>query len=118
MINDFYTCHDVQTGEKEYSCRLVFNPAHAIFGGHFPGNPIVPGVCMIAIVKELLEQQVVKPLMLSHAGNAKFLQIIGPGQEPMVTISWKDVEGNYQVNAVFKSDSAIMFKLDGKYLVV
>ena len=54
LINDFYNCHDIEAHENEYGCRIVFNAAHDIFKGHFPGQPVVPGVCMMEMVKELL----------------------------------------------------------------
>ncbi len=115
LRNDFYTCHDIVQGDHEYNCRIVFNADHAIFTGHFPDHPVVPGVCMIEIVKELLQSEVNKPLMLNHADNVKFLQLITPGVEPFIKISWKESENGYHVNAILKSDSAVHFKLSGQY---
>lgn len=115
LVNDFYSCRDAVCSDHEYSCRVVFNSEHAIFKGHFPGEPVVPGVCMMEIVKEQLQQQLNKKLSMQLAGNVKFLQFITPGVEPLLSISWKDIEGGYKINASFKSDSAFFFKLDGTY---
>src|ERR1700679_214550 len=89
LIDDFYSCADIVQQDNEYSCRIAFNAAHDIFKGHFPGNPVVPGVCTMEIVKELLQQQVSQPLMLRSTGNVKFLGLVTPDVEPVVKINWK-----------------------------
>lgn len=119
LINDFYVCHNVQPKQdNEYSCTLVFNADHDIFKGHFPGNPVVPGVCTMEIVKELLQQQVGKSLMLSATGNVKFLQLVTPDVSPVIKIGWKTNEqGGYTVKASLTKHDATLFKFDGSYAV-
>ena len=118
LINDFYTTLDMQHGDNQYSCRIIFNAGHAIFSGHFPGQPVVPGVCMMEIVKELLQQKLCKSLVLRNAGNIKFLQLISPDVQPIININWKESDDGYKVTAFFTNDAAILFKLDGNYSVV
>ena len=115
MINDFYTCHDTESREAELSCCIVFNADHAIFKGHFPGQPVVPGVCMMEIVKELLQSTVNKPLMLRNVRSVKFLGFISPDMQPVVNVKWKEGEGGYVVTASFGLNGAALFKLDGVY---
>lgn len=115
LINDFYNCLDIHKGENEFNCRVVFDPGHAIFKGHFPGQPVVPGVCMMEIVKELLQQQTDKSLVLRNAGNVKFLQLITPEIQPTVNISWKEGNAGYSVSASFNNGGATLFKLNGNY---
>lgn len=117
LINDFYTCHDIRQSDNEFNCRIVFNEGHDIFKGHFPDHPVVPGVCMMEIVKELLQSQVDKTLMLSNADNVKFLRLITPDVQPIIKISWKETEGGYHANATFSMDSSVLFKLGGQYVI-
>ncbi len=118
LKNDFYTTLDANHGDNEYNCLIVFNAGHSIFAGHFPGHPVVPGVCMMEIVKELMQGILNKPLMLSNAGNVKFLQLITPDIQPTISITWKEQEGGYKVNASFKNDAAMLFKMDGNYAIL
>lgn len=118
LLNDFYTAHDIQTGEEVFNCQIKFNNDHAIFKGHFPGNPVVPGVCMIEMVKELLQEHVHEPLILRSSGNVKFLQLITPGMQPMIKIEWKKTEDGYSVKAGINLDNTAMFKFDGNYSIV
>jgi len=118
LLNDFYTVADVTPEGNQYSCRIVFNASHAIFGGHFPGHPVVPGVCMMEIVKELLQLHLGSSLMLRTAGNVKFLQLITPDVQPIINISWAQNDQGYKVIASFRNDTTILFKLDGLYSAV
>ena len=118
LIDDFYSCRDIDAGDNELSCRIVFSGAHDIFKGHFPGNPVVPGVCTMEIVKELLQRQVNKQLTLRSTGNVKFLQLVTPDVEPVINISWKTDETGYAVKASLSRDNTVLFKFDGNYLII
>ena len=104
--------------ESEMSCRIVFNAEHDIFKGHFPGQPIVPGVCMVEIVRELLQDRFGAALMLGSARNIKFLQFVQPDGQPTARISWKETPDGYTVSAIFVTGEAANFKLDGSYVPV
>ncbi len=108
----------MQQSDTGLSCRIVFDAAHDIFGGHFPGQPVVPGVCMMEIVKELMQQMLGSTLMMRAAGNVKFLGLITPDVQPVININWKQTDEGYKVNAAFKNEAAFLFKLDGHYAVI
>ena len=90
MLNDFYTLHQVTAqvdgGKTRINAHLTINPLHQIFEGHFPGLPIVPGVCMVQIIKEIAERELNRKLVMTAASNIKFLSVINP-------------ENNSEVNA-------------------
>jgi 3-hydroxyacyl-[acyl-carrier-protein] dehydratase len=115
LMNDFYTYRNLHEGDHELTCQVVFNDRHDIFQGHFPGEPVVPGVCMMEMVKELLQTLVGKPLWLRNAGNVKFLQLITPDVEPEVRISWNENDKGYAANASFNLNHSALFKLSGNY---
>jgi 3-hydroxyacyl-[acyl-carrier-protein] dehydratase len=73
---DFYSfIRIVSNGSSSLEASFLLNPKHAIFAGHFPGQPVVPGVCMLQIIKEGLEQALDKKLVykqiLTLLGQAK-----------------------------------------------
>lgn len=41
----------VQTSAQEYTCAVTFDPDFTGFKGHFEGNPIIPGVCLIELAR-------------------------------------------------------------------
>lgn len=115
MRNDFYSLSNWQQDQHSLSCRLSFETRHRIFEGHFPGHPIVPGVCSIAIVKEALESAVGQTLLLRESSIIKFLGLIHPDSQPTLRLSWTEHEGNFQVTASLQEGDNFLFKLIGKY---
>lgn len=73
------------------------NPNHQVFEGHFPNNPITPGVCMMQIIKEVTEGFVLKDLFLSKVSNVKFMATINPFINPILDLSLNVVCENNEV---------------------
>ncbi len=83
ILNGFYILNSCEnTGEGTYSAMITLDPEHEIFGGHFPGNPVAPGVCMMQIVKDVTERILERKLFLTSANNVKFMAIINPEGTP------------------------------------
>lgn len=74
--------------DDRYRFVIVLNSDSPIYAAHFPGMPITPGVCIIRLVEELVEEQVGQPLRLLAIKNAKFIAALTPdGQELCVSCS-------------------------------
>ena len=67
---------DVYKRQREIEIEL--NPGHALYQGHFPGQPVVPGVCTLQMIKESAEQIVSQPLQYVQIASSKFLSAINP----------------------------------------
>lgn len=79
-----------------FRIAISLNPAHPIYQGHFPGNPVVPGVCQLRIITEIISQITRKEIRLLEADNIKFLSMINPEEYPDLTVDCqiKSQEGN------------------------
>lgn len=98
ILNSFYTIeHTTDNGNGSYNIRIRLNPDHEIFKGHFPGNPVTPGVCMMQIVKDLTEQISSKKLFLTSASNVKFMAIINPEQQPLLDLNLEIAETDEEI---------------------
>ncbi|WP_294206411.1 3-hydroxyacyl-ACP dehydratase [uncultured Chryseobacterium sp.] len=87
ILTDFYTIQSTErTDNGNFTARIILNKDHDIFKGHFPGNPVTPGVCMMQIVKELTEECTGSQLFLKSASNVKFMAIINPFETPELTL--------------------------------
>jgi 3-hydroxyacyl-[acyl-carrier-protein] dehydratase len=109
-----------ETGEK-ISAQIHLNREHPVFEGHFPGNPILPGVCTVQIILELLEKALVKELMLTRAGNIKYLGFISP--ETMTEVRFDLVLKKTGTNALSCSASVlaggnVVCSFKGEYLEI
>ena len=76
-----------------YAIELI--PSCVIYAAHFPGEPITPGVCIVQmgkeLVEELLSEQRSTPckLMITMVKNVKFLSIISPNETLQLTYQVK-----------------------------
>lgn len=80
LKNELYKVTGKTLTGSEASYDIVLNPDHFIFQAHFPGEPVTPGVCIIQVAKELLEDALEKALTLVKVKNVKFLSVISPLQ--------------------------------------
>ena len=62
----------VQTAENEYSCTVDFDPGFTGFEGHFEGNPIMPGVCLIELARVHAEQVLNRSLRTVEISQCRF----------------------------------------------
>ena len=83
LLKDFYKVISLEnTADSKYKAVILINEGHDVFKGHFPGNPIMPGVCMMQIIKELTEQITDSSLFMQSLSNVKFMALINPFQTP------------------------------------
>lgn len=118
ILTDFYTLENYQKNDDaNFLANIKLNENHEIFKGHFPGNPVTPGVCMMQIVKELTEEFTGKKLFLKSASNVKFMAIINPYETPnlqlQLTVSETDEEVKVKNTTSF--GETIALKLSATY---
>ena len=118
LVNDFFTISKLEKEGFEIKAELVINANHKIFEGHFPGQPVVPGVCMMQMVKEIIEKVIGEKTNLVRAGEMKFLAIINPMENNMIRATLKyniEENGNIAVSATLFKESLIHFKFKGLF---
>lgn len=81
LLNSFFEVSGEEELDGNYMCKIEIKPDHFIFKAHFPGNPIVPGVCQVQIVKELLERKMGRPIYLIEVKNIKYLSVMRPDEQ-------------------------------------
>lgn len=82
LLPDLYAIKHFEFKDGILQAQIEINSTHDIFRGHFPDNPILPGVCSLQIVKELTEKATNKNLVLAVASNVKFMAVINPKNTP------------------------------------
>ena len=65
-------------GTLRVAATLASRRDSTVYAGHFPSNPITPGVCMIGAVVELLSQATGHTLRLAKVNNTKYLAMMTP----------------------------------------
>jgi 3-hydroxyacyl-[acyl-carrier-protein] dehydratase len=84
MFKDsLYFIKQVDSENNRVIALIELNADHEIFKGHFPSQPVLPGVCMLQIIKEILEATITISLQLAKAHEIKFLRMIQPKNEAL-----------------------------------
>jgi len=71
----------LQNEQGDIVATFNFSRGSGIFEGHFPGNPILPGICQLEAVKYIIERTLGCKCRLRQASGIKFFQPILPAQE-------------------------------------
>lgn len=86
LKDKFYHIESAQkeSGHAKYSISL---PADCnVYQGHFPGNPVCPGVCEIETVKELTADLTGSNLAVNHIRRCRFTAVATPNDCPVMEV--------------------------------
>ena len=118
LLKDFYkiTSLEKQADGKAFA-TITLNKNHDIFNGHFPDNPVTPGVCMMQIVKEISETLSESKLLVKSASNIKFMAIINPEETPDLLLEFdlSEVDDVLKVKNTTKFGETIALKMSVQY---
>lgn len=108
---------DGNNSYRQYSVSISLNPGNEIFNGHFPGNPVLPGVCQVEMTREIAGEVLGFDCMLSRASYIKFVNMIIPEKNTLLVLDIKldKVSGSeYDISATLGSGASIFMKMKGQ----
>ena len=88
----------LEIGEAEGHCRTWFDTGESFFGGHFPGDPIVPGVLLTEALAQASGLCVGRGgrLLLSGIRRMTFRGAVRPGERVDLRVKLvSEMGGNY-----------------------
>ncbi len=118
LEGSFYSVISYTPTENGAKTSVKLNRESPIFKGHFPETPIVPGVCSVQMVHELVEKVTSKKLKLVEADNIKFLGIINPDETPEIDIDLTyhcNEQELFTTSATIGSNGTIFLKFKGQF---
>lgn len=121
LLNDFYSVQSLAHEGQTASATVELNKEHAIFSGHFPNNPVVPGVCLMTMVKETLERVIDRPLLLKEAKTVKFLGVVNPQSNLQLQISSSYTlldDGAIKTNSTITAGDMVCCKINAVYVAI
>jgi 3-hydroxyacyl-[acyl-carrier-protein] dehydratase len=72
---------------------IRFAPDLEVFRGHFPGDPVVPGVHLVEAARALAERLAGEPLDLCAVDEARFTAEVRPGEAVEAEVRIEDGAG-------------------------
>ena len=119
MLKDhFYQLSAIHHQDDTITAHIQLNGEHEIFQGHFPGQPVVPGACMLQMVKEILSDVLNQPYQLKKAANLKFLVPVDQRvtDELVLKMGYKEAAVGMQISASMTANEVFCFKMQGIFV--
>ena len=121
LLNKLFSIIRSEKIEQKHLYEIELDSKHPIFKGHFPDVPVLPGVAMMQMVKELLEYSMGNKLQIQKMSNMKFLQMINPENVSFLKMQieiLENEEGYLKIKAQIMDDDTTCFKAQGHLLIL
>ena len=101
ILPEYYTVLEEHIAEQNASFTVRLNTECAVYQGHFPEQPIAPGVCNIQMLTECVSRAVNQPLCLTHIRQCRFISLVTPQKTPFldINIQWEKKEEHVSFTA-------------------
>ena len=94
--------------------EIMVSADHPALSGHFPGNPIVPGVVLLDSALEEIRSRL--PCLLRAIPNVKFLQAVLPGERIELRVDLA-TEATGALRARFRARRDLTAVFEGTFLL-
>ena len=111
--DSFYELAGIQSDndKRHVYAKLKVNIDHPVFIGHFPDQPVVPGVLMIQMVSEILSEFINHEVNVRQIKNVKYISLINPTVHRVIEIKIDIVEehlDSMNINAVVDMSQGVV----------
>lgn len=119
-MEDIFSISNLEHSGGTITALLTINPNSVIFQGHFPNQPVVPGACMLDVIRDVLEKALEKNVRLLKAPQLKFIGMINPVETTAVSleIGYKIVGDEVITNGKFVDYERLCLKFQGNYTII
>ena len=88
LEGNFYKINRIEALESNsYIVEATLVPKHQIYEGHFPAQPVVPGVCTLTIIRECLGKILSREVSFRTIKECKYLSALIPENEVGIAIT-------------------------------
>jgi 3-hydroxyacyl-[acyl-carrier-protein] dehydratase len=84
LIKDLYHILSSRHEEGYTIVEIALNPNCVVYKGHFPGQPILPGVCAIQMIHECAPH----PQGIASVERCRFTHLLTPAETPKIEIRY------------------------------
>ena len=88
LENNFYTINNIeQKSGDAFAVEVTILPEHQIYEGHFPQQPVVPGVCTLTIIRECIGNILSKEVSFASIKECKYVSALIPQEDLRIMIN-------------------------------
>jgi len=119
ITEDFFRVLDVEQSEGELSARVALNKDHFVYSVHFPGHPVTPGVFILSLLENIMEEELEINLELKSLRTCKFTEVLNPVTTPELTVivKYNITENLMSLKAIGQDKEKSYFSFSGIYKV-
>lgn len=77
-LKGLYRIDDIRPKDNGYDIQATILAGHRVFDGHFPEQPVVPGICTLTVIKKAVSKAYGRPLRYQSIKECKFLSALIP----------------------------------------
>lgn len=115
LLDSLYKVNSkLETTDDNIMFSIALNPLHPLFEGHFPDQPILPGVIQLRMVTECVGIRCGRKASLKQVVLAKFIHFIDPQVHRNVDVAmhFTELGDEVEVHATLKYDDLTFTKCD------
>lgn len=105
LNGNLYRIHKVVCNGNSATVRVELLPSHPIYAGHFPGRPVLPGVCTLTIIKECIGRILGQNVSYASIKECKYISTLIPAKDLFITISLT-IDNDKNVKATVYRDNS------------
>lgn len=88
LEGNFYTVikrEQIQT--DTFVVEVLLHAEHPIYAGHFPTQAVVPGVCMLTVIRECLAELLGRSVKFASIKECKYLSALLPREDLKIRLT-------------------------------
>lgn len=106
LEGNFYNIDQIETLENNsYIVKATLVPNHKIYEGHFPAQPVVPGVCTLTVIRECIGKILSREVSFRTIKECKYLSALIPEKEIGIVIAITLTDENKIMANVERADN-------------
>lgn len=118
FVDSLFTILHQETAPSSANFKLRLHEEHPIYTGHFPNNPITPGVCSLEIMTQLAAANFSGFVRPKAVESIKYLGFVSPIRTPEIEVELKigqTGEGAWRVRGVLSAGGKPAVKMVASY---
>jgi 3-hydroxyacyl-[acyl-carrier-protein] dehydratase len=118
LLNKLYLINDLQFDENNtITANIHINKEHMIFKGHFPGQPVLPGVCLTNIITDVISASKEEKYFLKSADYIKFINVVDPSihSDLIAKIKLDEKDGILKAEGSVFFESTVFLKIKASF---
>jgi len=96
-MDRLFLLDDLDSQGDRFCCRARVPATTPLVEGHFPGEPLVPGIGILMLVVEVLALGMRRDIGLGAIEAVRFRSRVGPGSELLVEITAEAERARFRV---------------------